>query len=101
MASLVSLIFALEVDGAPVLTFEAGSAREARELCKEEWLRADLRLQTSNRNRLCRPDSKLSIRRATADEAEIFNQSINQSAQPAEFTDDLLLAYLVELDDLG
>jgi len=98
---MVTLVFALDVDGRPTLAFEANGRREARELCKEEWLRADLRLQTSNRNRLCRPDSKLSIRRATADEAEIFNQSINQSAQPAEFTDDLLLAYLVELDDLG
>ena len=56
MASLVSLIFALEVDGAPVLTFEAGSAREARELCKEEWLRGDLTELMSNGSRLCGPD---------------------------------------------
>jgi hypothetical protein len=94
---MVTLVFALDVDGRPTLAFEANGRREARELCKEEWLRADLSLQTSNGSRLCGPDSKISVRRATADEVAKFNQS----AEIAKPTDELLLAYLVELDALG
>ena len=89
---MVTLVFALDVDGRPTLAFEANGRREARELCKEEWLRADLSLQTSNGSPICRPDSKLAVRRATADEVEVFYQS----AETETPSDELLLAYLVE-----
>jgi hypothetical protein len=91
------LVFTLDVDGTPTLTFEVSSPREAGELCKEEWLRTDLSLQTSNGSPLCGSDSKLSVRRPTADEVEVFYQS----AETATGSDELLLAYLVELDDRG
>jgi hypothetical protein len=91
------LVFALDVDGRPTLTFEASSTRDARRLCNEEWLRTDLSLQTSNGSPLCGSDSKLSIRRPTADELEVFYQS----AETATRSEELLLAYLVELDDRG
>ena len=92
------LVFALDVDGKPTLTFEATSTQEARELCNQEWLRADLSLKKSNGSPLCGLDSKLSVRRATADEVEVFYQSAETATTPS---DELLLAYLVELDDLG
>jgi len=90
-------VFTLDVDGKPTLTFEASSTQEARELCNENWLRADLSLQTSNGSPICRPDSKLAVRRATADEVEVFYQS----AETATPSDELLLVYLIELDDAG
>ena len=43
------------------------------------------------------PRFEASLRRATADEVEVFYQS----AETATHSDELLLAYLVELDDLG
>jgi len=94
MAIPASLVFALDVDGKPILAFEAISRREANELCKEGWLRADLTVQTSNGSPLCGPDSKLSVRRATDEEAQIFY--LLARGKP---TEDLPLAYLVELDD--
>ena len=94
MAIPASLVFALDVDGKPILAFEAISRREANELCKEGWLRADLTVQTSNGSPLCGPDSKLSVRRANDDEIQIFYLS----ARTGKPTEDLPLAYLVELD---
>ena len=88
-------VFTLDVDGKPKLTFEASSTQEARERCNEKWLRADL--QSSNGCPICRPDSKLVIRRAAADEVGVFYQS----AETATPSDELLLASLIELDDAG
>jgi hypothetical protein len=87
-------VFALCVDGKPTLTFEARNIPEARQLSKEPWLRADLRSQQSNRFPLCGVDSKLSVRRANNDEAEIFDRG----AQLAKPWEGRVLAYLVELD---
>ena len=56
---------------------------EARELCKERWLRADLSSQKSNGIPLC-----------DAEEATLFDQAAGASTP----SDDLVLAYLVELD---
>jgi hypothetical protein len=55
-------------------------------------------LKKSNGGPLCGLDSKLSVRRATADELEVFYQSAEIATTPS---DELLQAYLVELDDLG
>jgi hypothetical protein len=90
----IPAVFALDVDGTPTLAFEARNTREARHLCHEGWLRADLTVQTSNGSQLCGPDSKLSVRRATDEEAQIFY--LLARGKP---TEDLPLAYLVELDD--
>jgi hypothetical protein len=37
----------IEIDGKPTVVFEASSWSEAKELSREEWLRADLSLQMS------------------------------------------------------
>ena len=44
-----SRVFTLEVDGRPVLAFEAVRLRDAQELCKEAWLHDDLRSLRSKR----------------------------------------------------
>ena len=66
---------------------------EARELCKERWLRADLVRRKAMGFRYAMPISKLSVRRANAEEATLFDQAAGASTP----SDDLVLAYLVEL----
>jgi hypothetical protein len=95
MAFIVRRVFALDVDGRPTLAFEARNQLEARELCKEAWLRDDLTSQKSNGVPLCGAKSKLSVRLAEAEEAVLFGQAAKAAANPS---DDLVLAYLVELD---
>jgi hypothetical protein len=87
-------VFTLEVDGRPILAFEAGNTGEAKQLCKEKWLLDDLKDFTSGGVPLCTDQSQLSARAATAEEAIVFGQAA-EIAKPSE---DLLLAYLVELD---
>jgi hypothetical protein len=87
-------IFVLEIDGKPTLAFEAKSLREAGELCHEEWLRTDLGSLSSNGAPLCCGGAKLEARLAQPTEIAAFNHAM----QGAESSDDLTLAFLVELD---
>ena len=59
MSSQISKAFTLCVDGRPTLTFSAQRFGEARELCKETWLREDLRSLRSNGKPLCDAQSSL------------------------------------------
>jgi hypothetical protein len=95
MAFVHRRVFALDVDGRPTLVFEARNQMEARELCREAWLRCDLTSQKSDGVPLCGPKSKLSVRLAEAEEARLFGEAAKAAANPS---DDLVLAYLVELD---
>jgi hypothetical protein len=90
-------VFTLEVDGRPTLSFEASSVRLAMEIRNERWLRDDLTSLTSNGIPLCNTKSKISVRPANAEEASVFHQAAKE-AQPS---DDILLAYLVDLDGAG
>jgi hypothetical protein len=92
-----SRVFALLVDGRPTLSFEASSVRQAMEIRKEPWLRDDLTSQTSNGIPLCSAKSKVSVRPANVEEAIMFKQA----ASVAKPSDEILLAYLVELDGVG
>jgi hypothetical protein len=89
-----SRVFTLEVDGRPVLAFEAGAARSAQQLTKESWLLNDLMILTSGGVPLRTLRSKLSVRFATAEEAVAFATF----ASTAKHSDEVLLAYLVDLD---
>jgi hypothetical protein len=44
---LLSSVFTIEIDGKPILSFEAINIREAHELCHESWLKCDLLEATS------------------------------------------------------
>jgi hypothetical protein len=92
-----SRIFTLETDGRAILTFEASNASEAKQLCNESWLLDDLKCFTSNGVPLRTDKSQLSVRPANAEEAIAFGHA----AEVAKPSDDLLLAYLVELDGCG
>jgi hypothetical protein len=97
MAFPLTSIFALEIDGKPTVAFEAKNHREASELCKEEWLRADLSVLNSNGVPLCTAAAKLKVRIANEIEAQIYREAERTVQAP----EDLVLAYLMELDEVG
>jgi hypothetical protein len=90
---MVSAIFTLDVGGKPTLTFEAKNLRESWELCHEEWLRDDIARLKSNGIPLWNGKELLKSRYATEPEKAVF---LEASGEPAP--DDMVLAYLVELD---
>ncbi|MEH2475606.1 hypothetical protein V1281_003219 [Nitrobacteraceae bacterium AZCC 2161] len=87
-------IFVLEIDGKPTLAFEAKTLHEALELCHEEWLRADLGSLSSNGAPLCCGGAELGARPALPAEIAAFNHAMQRAAS----SDELTLAFLVELD---
>jgi hypothetical protein len=84
----------MEIDGKPTIAFEANSFREASDLCKEDWLRADLSVLNSNGIPLCGPSAKLRVRMANGTETQTYRAAERE----VQASDDLVLAYLVELD---
>ncbi|HMF67892.1 MAG TPA: hypothetical protein VK602_09825 [Phyllobacterium sp.] len=95
MANLLPGVFALDVGGKPVLTFEAKNLREAHELCHEEWLRADFARLTSNGVPLWDGEAHLRARYASDPEKMFYLEAAKGTEPPL---DELVLAYLVELD---
>jgi hypothetical protein len=93
LTGFLGVVFAMDVDGKATFAFEAKNFREASELCKEDWVREDLNTITSNGVPLCSSTARLTVRRA--DEAEIV---IYRNAAIQVQTEDLVLAYLVDLD---
>jgi hypothetical protein len=88
-------IFTLDIGGRPVLTFEARNLKEARELSHEQWLRADVVRLRSNGIPLWDGAASLRSRMSTAEEREVYREAARSSQSLA---DELVLAYLVELD---
>ena len=95
MAGL-SRVFTLLVDGKPTLAFEARNTQEAQQLRKEPWLRSDLQSLKSNGTQLGTANSSLSVRTANQEEASLFTKAVAEA--PAAEAEDMVLAYLVELD---
>jgi hypothetical protein len=93
-ANLLPSVFTIEIGGTPTLTFEAQNLREARELCREEWLKDDLAEAKSDGAPLWDRKVELRARIALPDERALFAEAKNND-QPS---DGLLLVYLVELD---
>lgn len=89
-------IFTIEINGNPTLAFEAKSMTEARGLCKEQWLLDDLGALSAGGSALCGHGAKLAVRRATEHETQVYREA--ERSVPA--SDDLMLAYLVELDGI-
>ncbi|MBR0751602.1 hypothetical protein JQ604_05370 [Bradyrhizobium jicamae] len=87
-------VYALIVDGKPLLCFAADRSNEAFELTREQWLRNDLCALTSSGVPLCHRRSKYSVRQATLEERKTYTAAaINHVAD-----DDLFLAFLVTID---
>jgi hypothetical protein len=87
-------IFTIEIDGNPTIAFEAKNMTEARGLCKEQWLRDDLSALTSGGLALFGVGTKLAVRRAIERETQVYSEA----KRSVQASDDLVLAYLVELD---
>jgi hypothetical protein len=88
-------IFTIKVDGRPTLALEAKRYSEAEALCGDEALRARLSLLKSADVPICSDNAILEARLAHPDEAAAYRQSAGTS----QSTDDLMLVYLVELDE--
>jgi hypothetical protein len=82
----------MEVDGRPVLAFEAERTKDALHMCREHWVLDDLATLKSSGVPLRAAKSKLSVRLATSEERNTFEQ-----AAP-EPSGDMLLVFLVKLD---
>jgi hypothetical protein len=93
-AELVPAIFTIDIGETPTLTFEARNLREARELCREHWLKEDLVQAKSGGIPLWDGKAKLRARPALPDEAVLFIEAKNNGQPSAE----LALVFLVELD---
>jgi len=87
-------VFAIEVDGAPVVAFEASGQRQAWELSKEAWFLDELVLLKSNGRPVYTKGSSLKVRSAKPTEVETYREAEKE----AEPSDDLLLVYLISLD---
>ena len=94
-SSRAESVFVLEIDGAPVLAFQAVTHREAASLLQEQWLRDDLQETRSNGAQLWDGKTKRSVRRANPAEATHF---LETKTETVDGSDDLVLVYLVELD---
>jgi hypothetical protein len=95
MKRVFSRVFTLEVDGRPILAFEAANSQEAQTICKETWLREDLSVLKSGGVPLYTAQSKLWVRPATAEERVLFFGRIADGQEPS---DDMGIGYLIELD---
>jgi hypothetical protein len=96
MSDLLSLsLFAIEIDGKPTLAFEAKRYSEAEAICEDEELRAKLSLLKSGNVPICDVNALLRVRLARPDEAAFYKQV----ASASQSTDDLVLVYLVDLDN--
>jgi hypothetical protein len=89
----LGLIYTIEVDGKPTVTFEARQLREAAELCHEAWFREKLARKLSNGVPIIRIASKLRARMANETERVIYQRKATTSP-----SDDISLVYLVELE---
>jgi hypothetical protein len=86
--TLLPAIFTLDIDRKPTLSFEAKNLREAHEICHEEWLREDV----------ARLKSHDIPRYASETEAAAYREAARDAVQTS---DEILLAFLVELDGAG
>ena len=97
MKAAFSRVFTLEVDGRPILAFEAGGHRDAQQICKEPWLHDDLTELKSGGVPFYTAQSKLSVRPATAQEETIF---LNQAAKARKPSEDMVIGYFIEPDSI-
>lgn len=87
-------IFALEVDGRPILAFEATDLVEAQHICGDADLRTDLMALKSNGVPVCAPDSALIPRLAAHDEIRSFQRAVGLAPPSEQPT----MTFLVKVD---
>jgi hypothetical protein len=94
-ATLLPGVFALDIGGKPILTFEAKNLREAWEVCHEAWLKDDIQRLRSNTLPLWDGKARIRARYASESEAALHQEAVRGAQSNS---DELVLTYLVELD---
>lgn len=89
-------VFVLDIDHRPTLAFEAPDHEQAREICRDADLRADLVTLTSDGAPICAPNSTLVPRAAAPEEIAAFQHAVGQA--PA--SDQPTMAFLVKIDGI-
>jgi len=87
-------IFVLDVDDRPTLVFEAADFNDARAICMEDVLRADLSTLTADGFPVCSANSNLQARPASSAEITAFEHAVRR-AHPS---DDPTMVFLIKLD---
>jgi hypothetical protein len=87
------LIYTILAGDKPIVALEV-RRREAGELCKEEWFRAELSALKSKGEPLFVAGIKLRARPAVEEELVKYEEA----SKNAQDTDEILFVYLVELD---
>jgi hypothetical protein len=87
-------IFTLEINGKPILVFEATGLVEAREICLDADLRTDLSALTSEGIAICAEDATLAARPAVQAEIAAFKRAV----ELAPTSDEPTMAFLVKID---
>jgi hypothetical protein len=87
-------IFALEIDGRPTLVFDAANIGDARAICGDGALRADLSTITADGAPICAANSRLEARLASPGEVDAFEYALAQAPPSDEPT----MAFLIKVD---
>lgn len=93
---MTAIISTVEIDGRPTVAFEARNSREASQLLREHWFLEDLRELRTNGSPLWDGKARLRSRAASEDEIEKY---VAMAAEAEDNTGDIVLAFLVPLDN--
>jgi hypothetical protein len=88
-------VYTIDIDGKPLVAFEATTHREAQELAREDWFVSDLRELTAEGVRLWDGKTPLRTRIATEEENSRYRDIAANTDQDGG---DIVLAFLVALD---
>ncbi|HEX2127140.1 MAG TPA: hypothetical protein VHF45_11350 [Thermoleophilaceae bacterium] len=96
-------MFTLEINGTPIVVTNAAE-NEARELLESEDFKEDLRSLTADGRPLWDGSAPLTIRPASEDEIDAFDEALNddeyEDEDPTDDDDDPIdVVFLVEIDD--
>lgn len=89
-------VFTLEIDGLPIMVFDADSIEEARGICALPEFRADLGELKRQGRPLCGETAMFAARDATATEVVTFNYAMTNAGP----SDGPTMAFLVPVDGM-
>jgi hypothetical protein len=91
-------VYVIVINGQGIVAFETVSFREASELRKEAWFRDELMSLRSKRIPVWDGKATLSARNANPEEISEFE--IIKASAPSPGDDEILLGYLIPIDEL-
>ena len=87
-------VFVIEIDGRPILAFEAGDLAEAVRVASDADLMTDLMALTSSGRSICSLNSTINVRLALQAELEVFEHAV----QVAPACDQPTMTFLIKID---